>query len=84
LWCPAALAKQYSGFYYKKQLTRSLRQRYGFERVLRNDEATLIVAKYIIENPVRAGLVTCCRAYPFTGSCVYTLDQILDAIQDAT
>jgi hypothetical protein len=54
---------------------------YGFERVLRNDEAMLIVAKYIIENPVRAGLVTCCRAYPFPGSCVYTLDQILDAIQ---
>jgi len=77
-----ALAKQYSGFYYKKQFKRPLWQRYSFERVLRNDEATLVVAKYIIENPVRAGLVTCCRMYPFTGSSVYTLDQILDAIQD--
>ena len=77
-----ALAKQYSGFYYKKQFKRSLWQRYGFERVLRSDEATLVVARYIIENPVRAGLVTCCRSYPFTGSSVYTLDQILDAIQD--
>jgi REP element-mobilizing transposase RayT len=32
-------------------------QRYGFERVLRDDEATLDVARYILRNPVRAGLV---------------------------
>jgi len=40
------------------QIERSanrLWQRYGFERVLRDDEATLVVAKYILENPLRAG-----------------------------
>jgi REP-associated tyrosine transposase len=77
-----ALAKQYSGFYYKKQHRRRLWQRYGFERVLRNDEATLAVARYIIENPVRAGLVSDPRDYPFLRSLVFTLDEILDAVQD--
>ena len=76
-----ASAKQLSGFYYKKRYGRRLWQRYGFERVLRNEEATLTVAKYIIENPVRAGLVTHPRDYPFIGSSVYTLDELLDAIQ---
>ena len=77
-----ARAKQLSGFYYKKQHGRRLWQRYGFERVLRNDEATLVVARYIIENPQRAGLVTRPQDYPFIGSSVYMLEQILDAIQD--
>jgi len=30
--------------------------------------STLAVAKYILENPVRAGIVTEPRAYPFWGS----------------
>ena len=77
-----ALAKQYSGFYYKKQHRRRLWQRYGFERVLRNDEATLAVARYIIENPVRAELVSDPRDYPFLGSAVYSLEEILSAVQD--
>ena len=33
-------AKQYSGFYYSKTWGRPLWQRYGYERALRNDEAT--------------------------------------------
>jgi REP element-mobilizing transposase RayT len=77
-----ARAKQYSGFYYKKLQRRRLWQRYGFERVLRDDEATLVVARYILENPVRAGLVTDPRHYPFLGSAVYSLEEILCAVQD--
>jgi putative transposase len=74
-------AKQYSGFYYKQAFRRRLWQRYGFERVLRDDEATLSVARYILENPVRARLVTRAEDYPFTGSEVYTVAEILAAVQ---
>ena len=42
-------------------------QRYGFEHVLRDDELTLVVAKYILENPVRAGLVEAGRGLPVRG-----------------
>src|SRR5262245_35649682 len=78
-----ARAKQYSGFYFKKRERKRLWQRYGFERVLRNDEATLSVARYIIENPVRAGLVADPKAYPFLGSSVFSLDEILEGLQDS-
>ena len=75
-------AKQYSGFHYMKHFGRPLWQRYGYEHVLRSEEATPMVARYIINNPVRAGLVADCRDYPFTGSSAYALDEILDAIRD--
>jgi len=72
-------AKQFSGFYYSQRFGRRLWQRYGFERVLRNDEATLAVARYIFENPIRAGLVSRVEDYPFLGSMVYTVTDILEA-----
>ena len=73
-------AKQFSGFHYAKAFGHRLWQRYGFERVLRDDEATLSVARYILENPLRAGLVERVEDYPFVGSCVYTLPEILEAV----
>jgi putative transposase len=74
-------AKQSSAYYYKRRFKQPLWQRYGFERVLRNDEETLCVARYIVENPLRAGLTTRAEDYPFVGSDVYTLREILEAIQ---
>jgi len=75
-----ARAKQYSGFYYKQAHGSTLWQRYGFEHVLRDDELTLVVAKYILENPVRAGLVEQVENYPFLGSLVHSLADLLEAI----
>ena len=48
--------KQYSGYCYSKTRNEKLWQRYGFEHVLRDDETTIEVVKYILGNPVRAGL----------------------------
>jgi putative transposase len=73
-------AKQFSGFYYSKQFHKTLWQRYGYERVLRHEEDTLSVAKYILENPVRGGLVQSPQDYEFTGSARYSVQQILDAV----
>jgi REP element-mobilizing transposase RayT len=73
-------AKQLSGFYYAKAYGRRLWQRYGYERVLRDDEATLGVIRYIVENPLRAGLVRRVEDYPFSRSAVYTVKEILDAV----
>ena len=78
-----ARAKQFSGFHYARSFGGRLWQRYGFEHVLRNDEATLNVARYILDNPLRAGLVSRVDDYPFVGSRVYTLDEILRTVADA-
>ena len=76
-----AHAKQLSGFHFKKQFGRQLWQRYGFERTLRVSKPILRVARYTLENPVRAGLVTRVQDYPFLGTNVYTVEQILEAVQ---
>jgi putative transposase len=75
-----ARAKQYSGYRHAARFKERLWQRYGFERVLRKDETTAIVARYILENPIRAGLVTRIEDYPYAGSFAYTLKQLLDSL----
>ena len=75
-------AKQYSAFYFKQEFERRLWQRYGFERTLRSREATLTVARYIVENPLRARLVERLEDYPFAGSSVYSFAEILHAVSD--
>ena len=77
-------AKQLSGFYSAKMFGGRLWQRYGFERVLRDDETTLTVARYIAENPVRANLVASPMDYPFIGSQIYSLAEILEAVSGAS
>ena len=72
-----ARLKQYSGFYYKRQFGTRLWQRYGFERVVRDSEHTFVIARYILENPVRAGLVAAIEENPFVGSFVYTLPELI-------
>jgi len=74
-------AKQFSGYHFKRHFLAPLWQRYGYERVLRDDEATLSVARYILENPVRARLVSSVEEYPYLGSMVYSVREILEAVQ---
>jgi putative transposase len=71
-------AKQYSGFYFAAAFEKRLWQRYGRDQVLREDDDARPIAQYIIENPVRAGLVARGRDYAFTGSQVYTIDGLID------
>ena len=51
-----ARAKQYSAFQVSRTYHHPLWQRYGFEHVLRDDEVLRFVARYIVENPIRAGM----------------------------
>jgi len=73
-------AKQYSGYSFARMYKDRLWQRYGYERVLRGDEATLVVARYIVNNPLRANLVQDVRQYPFLGSDVYGIDELIEAV----
>jgi putative transposase len=69
-------AKQYSVFHYKKRFGRRLWQRYGYERVLREDIEEAATIRYIIDNPVRKGLARRPAEYPFTGSQRYTIEEL--------
>ena len=74
------LGKQYSGHAYSMRYRRKLWQPGGFERVLRDEEASITVARYIGENPVRAGLAKTVEAYPFVGSQVYELKDLVGSL----
>jgi hypothetical protein len=49
---------------------QKLWQRYGHDYVLRDSEQTGDVIRYILENPVKAGLCARAHDYPFAGVAV--------------
>ncbi len=75
-----ARAKQFSGFEFSKRIGTRLWQRYAYERVLRNEESTEDLIRYMIANPIRARLVASVKDYPFWGSSIYSRDELLDFI----
>jgi putative transposase len=70
--------KQRTAFRYLQRGHERLWQKGYFEHVLRDDETALMVARYILANPVRAGLVKEPREYPFSGSLVFDKAQLDD------
>ncbi len=61
-------------------------QRQPFDHVLRDDErgcgAFGAVAGYVVDNPVRAGLVGCWQEYPYLGCCVPGYPEFQIAAED--
>jgi REP element-mobilizing transposase RayT len=76
--------KQTTGFAHRGTTGQSLWQHGYHERVLRNDEASEAVVRYILENPVRAGLTKGIGEYPFAGSGAYDLKGLKTAWDEQT
>ncbi len=77
-------AKQFSGYRYSQRWKRRLWQRYSYERVLRTEEHTSDVVRYVLENPVRAGLAKHPTEYPHLGSSVYSVPELLQFAYETT
>jgi len=77
----AILVKQRTGYAFSQRIGRALWQSSFHDRILRNADATLSVARYIFENPVRAGLAASPAEYPLLGSERYSVGEVLDAIR---
>ena len=73
--------KQRSSFVWKHRNGTALWQRSYFEYVLRDDEDTIGVAKYILENPVRGNLVQRPEDYPYLGSMTMAVRELLYSVQ---
>jgi len=78
-----ARAKQSSGFHFKRQMPHRLWQRYGYERVLRDAQETAMFVRYVVQNPIRAGLVESPSDYPFWGSSQWSREELLDYVRVA-
>jgi putative transposase len=77
----AKMAKQRSGGLYARTHHRRLWQEGYYERVLRDADDARDLARYIVNNPIRAGLVEAPEAYPFIGSDTWTLAELLESVQ---
>jgi hypothetical protein len=56
-------------------------QRGYFEHVLRDDEDSFGVARYILDNPVRTGLARNPQDYPSAGSLTMAVRDLLFSVQ---
>ena len=65
--------KQKSGYLLSKNFPHIKWQKDYYDHVLRSKENLDIHIKYILNNPVRAGLVKYWKQYPFKGSSIYNL-----------
>jgi putative transposase len=61
-------AKQRSAYQFSRRFRQKLWQPSWYDRVLRDDDETPWFVVYVVENPVRAGLVESFEQYPFYGS----------------
>ena len=71
-----SMLKQKTNFYFKKIEGNPLWQKDYYEHILRENEDTIQVIKYILNNPVRKRIVAEYGDYPFLGSLVYDLREI--------
>jgi len=74
------LAKQRSGFLFVQATGRRLWQESYFDRTVRSDESLPSLIKYIVENPVRAGLVETPAEHPHWGSQAHSREEILEFV----
>ena len=72
----AKLAKQRSGSHHKKKTGERLWQDGYFERVLRDDDSGHDLARYIVNNPVRKGLVASPLEYRHLGSPRWPIEEL--------
>jgi REP element-mobilizing transposase RayT len=72
--------RQRSGHSYRAQNDGRLWQEGYVDRFLRTEEATIDVARYVVGNPIRAGLCDDVREYPQLGSSRYTIEELIASL----
>ena len=72
--------KQKTGFWLSKNKRDVQWQKDFFDHIIRKEEGLVNVAKYILNNPVRKGLVENWQDYPFKGAFGCNLEDILESM----
>ena len=73
--------KQASAQAFSHRTHRRLWQEGYYDHVLRADEDAKSIARYILANPVRAGLAKTPLEYPHVGSDAWTLEELIESVQ---
>ncbi len=73
--------KQDAGHWFSREMGRSLWLPGYHDLVLRDNQSTVNAVRYVMENPVRAGLARRIGEYPFAGSDVYTKEELRELVE---
>jgi len=71
-----------TGFAWKQRTGERLWHQGFYDYVLRDDDSVPGLVKYIISNPIRAGLTDDINQYPYAGSSRYAPADLVDAAVD--
>ena len=71
--------KRDTGYWWKQQKRGRLWQEGFHDRVLRDEDMNEAVIRYILMNPVRAGIVADARDYPYLGAENYDVPTLLES-----
>jgi putative transposase len=74
------VSKQHSGAAYALRNAEPLWQEGYYERVLREEDDSKSIARYILNNPVRAGFVEHPLEYPHSGSDRWTMAELIESM----
>ena len=72
--------KQKTGFWMSTNKPEMRWQKDFYDHIIRTNENIATQVRYILDNPVRKGLVTCWHEYPFKGSIGCNIEDILIGI----
>jgi putative transposase len=71
-----------TAFTWKQRTGQRLWQEGYYDYVLRDEDSVPGIVKYIISNPIRAGLINDVTKYPYLGSSRSTIEELADAAID--
>jgi REP element-mobilizing transposase RayT len=80
LWKSAVLYKQKTGYWLSRHLPSVSWQKDFFDHIIREDASMSTQIRYILDNPVRRGLVKSWVDHPFKGSVGCELTNVLSGI----
>ena len=80
IWDAVVDYKQRTGFWMSMNRVGFVWQKDFYDHVIRKSEDIAVQVRYILDNPVRKGIVASWQEYPFKGSIGCKLEDVLTAI----
>jgi hypothetical protein len=74
-------AKQRSGYWHSQQRRCRLWQESYFDHIVRDEESVARQVCYVLNNPVRAGLVNRWDEWPYSGTSVSIADEDFEGLK---
>jgi len=80
LWKTIVSFKQKTGYWLSRNMPTARWQKDFYDHIIRTEKTVTTQVRYILDNPVRKGIVTSWQDYPYKGSIGCSLDDVLSGI----